>query len=238
MKLSVIIPTYNEERRIARTLASINDYLKRQEYDSEIIVVDGGSRDKTCDIVIEKQKSIKNLRLFKIKGLGKGHAVREGMLAAKGLFRIFTDADNSTTIDQVEKMWPEFEKGYDIVIGSRDVKGAVLEPAQPFFRRLTGILFKIYRKLIVGLWDIQDTQCGFKGFSARAASDVFSRAKINRFSFDPEILLIGRKLGYRIKEVPVRWSNSPESTVNFSSMINMAFDILKIRWNFVVSKYG
>ncbi|TSC75556.1 MAG: glycosyl transferase family protein [Parcubacteria group bacterium Gr01-1014_30] len=238
MYLSVIIPTYNEEKRITRTLAEIDKYLRGQNYDSEIIVVDGGSKDRTREVVRERQSEIKNLKLLEIIALGKGHAVKEGMLAAQGDFRLFTDADNSTSINQVENLLKEFEQGYDIVIGSRDVKGAVLDPPQPAFRRFVGWVFKVYRKIVLGLWDIQDTQCGFKGFSAKAASDIFPRAKITAFAFDPEILLIGRKFGYKIKEVPVHWKNDLESTVNFKSMIKMALDLLKIRWNIISHKYG
>lgn len=238
MRLSVIIPAYNEEKRLPKTLEDIDNYLKKQTYESEIIVVDGGSKDRTREIVKERQREIKNLKLIELDGLGKGHAVKEGMLVSQGDFRVFTDADNSTSIDQVEKMWPEFERGYDIVIGSRDLKGAVLAPPQTWFRRLVGYAFKIYRKLVVGLRSIQDTQCGFKGFSAKAAREIFPKARINQFAFDPEILLLGKKFGYKIKEIPVHWKNDPESKVQFKSTIKMAIDLLKIRWNILTKKYG
>ncbi len=237
MHFSVIIPAYNEEKRILRTLEDVDNYLKKQAYESEIIVVDGGSKDRTREIVKEKQREIKNLKLIEIDGLGKGHAVKEGMLSAQGDFRIFTDADNSTSVEQVEKMWPEFENGYDIVIGSRDIKGAVLDPRQSWFRRLVGFFFKIYRKIIIGLWEIQDTQCGFKAFSAKAAQDIFPKAKINQFAFDPEILLLGKKFGCKIKEIPVHWKNDPDSKVQFDSMTKMALDLIKIKLNFIKKKY-
>lgn len=237
MRLSVIIPAYNEEKRVPKTLEDIDNYLKNQPYESEIIVVDGGSKDRTRVVVKEKQNEIKNLKLIELDGLGKGHAVKEGMLAAEGDFRVFTDADNSTSIDQIEKMWPEFEKGYDIVIGSRDIKGARLDPPQPWFRRLVGWGFKVYRKIVVGFWAIQDTQCGFKGFSAKAVKDIFPKVRINQFAFDPEILLLGKKFGYKIKEIPVHWKNDLESKVQLSSMVNMASDMLKIKWNFITKKY-
>jgi glycosyltransferase involved in cell wall biosynthesis len=237
MHLSIIIPTFNEAKRLPKTLDDINRYLINQKYDYEIIVVDGGSKDGTREIVKKKQEEIKNLKLLEIKGLGKGHAVREGMLKAKGDFRIFTDADNSTTIDQIEKMWPEFKAGFDVVIGSRDVKGAVLDPPQGFFRRLVVRLFKIYRKIIVGLWEIQDTQCGFKCFSAKSAEAVFSKSRIDQFAFDPEILLLAKKFGYKIKEIPIHWKNDPESTVKFQSMLNMALDLIKVKWGIMIGKY-
>lgn len=257
MYLSVIIPAYNEEKRLPKTLEEINKYLSRQSYDYEILVVNDGSRDKTAEIVRGRTPSIKNLKLIDNKeNNGKGYVVRQGMLEAKGEYRLFTDADNSTSIDQIEKIWPEFSafaKGYggpaeasseggkaryDIVIGSRDVKGAVLDPPQPFLRKVIfGEGFKLYRKIIIGLWKIADTQCGFKMFSAKAAKDIFPRCKINRFAFDPEILLLGEKFGYKIKEIPVYWKNDPESTVKPKWIINMAIDLLKIKWNLITSKY-
>jgi len=239
MYLSVIIPAYNEEKRLPKTLKEIDKYLRNQSYDYEIIVVNDGSKDKTIEVVNNLKSEIKNLKLIDNKiNQGKGAVVRQGMLEAKGDFRIFTDADNSTSLDQIEKMWPEFESGYDIVIGSRDVKGAVLDPPQKFFRRFVGDGFKIFRKIIVGLWEIQDSQCGFKCFTKKSAQDIFPKCKINRFAFDPEILVIAKKLGFKIKEIPVYWKNDPDSKVKFKSMIKMAIDLLKIRWNLILGKYN
>ncbi len=236
--LSVIIPVYNEEKRLPETLNKTNDYLTRQNYDYEVIVVNNGSRDRTSEVVRNLMDEIKNLRLIDNKeNPGKCFAVRQGMLKAKGDFRIFTDADNSTSINQIEKMLPWLEKGCDIVIGSRDIEGAVLDPPQPWQRRVTGDGFKLYRKIIVGLWEIQDTQCGFKGFTKRAVESIFPKCRIDGFSFDPEILLIARKLGYKIKEIPVYWKNDPDSKVKFKSIIKMAVDLIKIRWNLITKKY-
>lgn len=246
MFLSVIIPAYNEEKRLPRTLAEIDKYL-RQNYPStssgqvqyEIIVVNDGSKDKTAQVVRELSSAIKNLKLINNKeNYGKGYVVRQGMLEAKGAYRLFTDADNSTSIDQVEKMWPEFKKGYDVVLGSRDVKGAVLDPPQPWLRQaILGEGFKLVRKIIIGLWEIEDTQCGFKGFTRKATKEIFPRCKIDRFAFDPEILVIAKKLRYKIKEIPVVWKNDPESKVKFKSMVKMGLDLLKIRWDIITRKY-
>ncbi len=239
MKLSVIIPAYNEEKRIGKTLGEINAYLSRQNYDYEILVVDNGSKDKTRDIVHELQGRIKGLKLVERNSGGKGKAVSAGMLEAQGDFRIFTDADNSTSIDQIEKMWPEFQNGFDVVIGSRDIKGAVLSPPQPWIRQvLLGEGFKLYRKLIIGLWGIEDTQCGFKGFSAKAAKEVFPKSKIDHFAFDPEILVLAQKSGYKIKEIPVVWKNDLDSKVKPSAIIKMALDLIKIKWNLINKKYA
>ena len=238
--LSVIIPAYNEEKRLPKTLEEIDKYLSRQNYDYEILVVNDGSKDKTAEVVTGLTGVIKNLRLFDNKiNQGKGAVVRQGMLEAKGDFRLFTDADNSTSIDQIEKMWIEFKNGYDIIIGSRDVKGAVLDPPQPFLRNvILGQSFKLFRKFIVGLWGIQDTQCGFKCFTKKAAENIFPKCKINRFAFDPEILIIAKKMSYKIKEIPVYWRNDPESKVKPKWMVNMAVDLLKIRFNLIKGMYG
>jgi len=237
--LSVIIPVYNEERRLPKTLTEIDKYLRKQTYNYEIIVVNDGSKDRTAQIIRELFSDIKNLRLIDNKeNNGKGYGVRQGILEAKGEYRLFTDADNSTSIDQVEKMWPYFKEGYDIVIGSRDVEGAVLNPPQPWLRRvILGEGFKFFRKIILGLWEIEDTQCGFKGFIKKAAENIFPKCKINRFAFDPEILLVAKKLGYKIKEIPVYWINDPESKVKFKSMIKMGLDLIKIRLNLIKEIY-
>jgi len=231
MHLSVIIPAYNEERRLEKTLNSINNYLSKQNYESEILVVDNGSKDRTSDIVKNLVNQIKNLRLIEGSSAeGKGFAVKKGMLEAQGEYRVFTDADNSTSINQVEKMWPEFENGFDVVIGSRDIKGAVLNPPQPWLRRvILGDGFKLYRKIIIGLWSIEDTQCGFKGFKKVAAEKIFQKSKISGWTFDVEILILTKKMGYKIKEIPITWINDPDSKVKFKSVIEMAIGLLKLR---------
>lgn len=239
MKLSVIIPAYNEEKRLPKTLEAVNDYLSKQDYESEIIVVDDGSKDGTKKLAESFRDKIKNLKVLSYeKNQGKGYAVRFGMLRASGDYRLFMDADNSTSIDQVEKMWPYFEEGYDIIIGSRDVKGAILDPPQPLYRRFLGEVFGFLVSLICGLWGIKDTQCGFKAFTKKATEDIFKRCKINRFAFDPEILVIAKKLKYKIKEIPVYWKNDPFSKVKFKSMVKMGIDLIKIRINLLKGEYS
>ena len=239
MRLSVVIPAYNEERRLPKTLTDIDKYLSRQNYDYEILVVNDGSRDKTVEVAKSLIPKIKNLKVTGYKkNQGKGYAVRFGLLEAKGDYRLFTDADNSTSIDQVEKIWPELKKGFDVVIGSRDVKGAILDPPQPWLRHIIlGEGFKLYRKIIINLWGIEDTQCGFKCFKKEVTERVIPRCKINRFAFDPEILVVAKKLGYKIKEVPVYWKNDLESKVKFKSIFKMAQDLIKIRWNLIKGIY-
>jgi len=237
MRLSVIIPSYNEEKRITKTLKSIDEYLKKQEYDYEIIVVSDGSKDKTGEVVNASQ--VKNLRLIDNKeNHGKGFVVRQALMEAKGDYRLFTDADNSTSIDQVEKMWPEFDKGADIVIGSREIEGSVLDPPQPFMRRLTGAAFRLLTNILVSLWAIKDTQCGFKAFNRKSVEEILPLCKIDRFSFDAEILVLAKRLKYKIKEVPITWKNDLESKVKFKNMVKMGQDLFKIRSNLIKGVYG
>jgi len=240
MYLSVIIPAYNEETRLPKTLEEIDKYLRKKDYQYEIIIVSDGSTDRTCEVVRNLIPKIKGLRLIDEKiNRGKGYGVKRGMLEAKGDYRLFTDADNSTSIDHLEKIWPEFKKGFDIIIGSRDIKGAVLDPPQPWLRKLIlGEGFKLYRKIIIGLWGIEDTQCGFKCFTKKATEKIFPKCRIDRFAFDPEILVIAKKLGSKIKEIPIYWKNDPESKVKFKSISKMALDVIKIRLNLIKGLYG
>lgn len=239
MYLSVIIPAYNEERCLPETLFEIDKYLRKQTYEYEIIVVSDGSKDRTAEVVEKMRLKIANLRLIGNKeNHGKGFVVRQGMLAGQGKYRLFTDADNSTSIDQVEKILPYFKNGFDIVIGSRDVKGAVIANPQPCYRRVLGNIFNLLVQIIVGLWGIWDTQCGFKALTTKAVNDILPRCKINRWAFDPEALKIGKKSGYKIKEVPIVWVNALESKVRFKGMVRMVFDLLKIRWNLITNKYA
>lgn len=240
IKLSVIVPAYNEEGRLPKTLAEIDKYLRRQSYNYEILVVNDGSKDRTAEVAKNLISEIKNLKATGYeKNQGKGYAVRFGMLEAKGEYRLFTDADNSTSIDQVERMWPEFKAGYNIVIGSRDIRGAVLDPPQPWIRKvILGEGFKLFRKIVIGLWKIEDTQCGFKAFTNKATENIFPKCKINRFAFDPEILVIAKKMGYKIKEIPVYWRNDPESKVKIKSIIKMGIDLFKIRLNSIKGLYN
>jgi len=238
MYLSIIIPAYNEASRLPKTLREVDKYLSNQNYEYEIIVVNDGSKDKTAEVVKDLMLEIKNLKLIDNKeNHGKGYVVRQGMLQAKGDYRIFTDADNSTSIEQIEKMLPEFKNGYDVVIGSRDIKGAVIAVPQPWWRRKLGDIFNLIVQVIAGLWGIWDTQCGFKGFSKEAVENIFPKCRINRWAFDVEVLVIAKRLGYKIKEIPVTWINSPETKVRFKGMVKMLFEVIQVRWNIIICRY-
>lgn len=237
--LSVIIPAYKEAGRIGDTLKKIDEYLRSQKYTYEIIVINDGSPDKTAEEVSQVLPEIKNLRLIdNKKNRGKGFVTRQGMLEAKGEFRVFMDADNSTTINHIEKMWPEFDKGCEVVIGSRDIKGADIAVSQPWWRIMLGNIFNLIVQIVSGLRGIWDTQCGFKGFTAKSVEDIFPKCKIDRFAFDVEILVLAKKMGYEIKEVPVRWINDTTSTVGFKNMVKMLIDVFHIRKNLVLRKYN
>jgi glycosyltransferase involved in cell wall biosynthesis len=239
MYLSVIVPAYNEEKRLPRTVKAISNYLSRQKYDWEIIVVSDGSQDKTVEIARSLKSEIRNLRIIDNKdNHGKGYVVRQGFLEGKGDYRLFTDADNSTDIKYFERMIPEFEKGYDFVIGSRDIKGAVLDPPQPWLRQRIGDVFNLMVQVVVGLWGLWDTQCGFKGITRELAEDVLPECKIDRWAFDPEILIIAKKKGYKIKEIPITWKNDLQSKVKMKHTIRMALDLFRIRWNLITKKYN
>ncbi|MBI4086348.1 MAG: glycosyltransferase family 2 protein [Candidatus Liptonbacteria bacterium] len=235
--LSVIIPAYNEAERIPMTLVDIDRRLSAVSYSYEILVVNDGSTDNTADIVRKMAETIKNLKLIDNNvNQGKGGVVRQGMLLSKGEYRLFTDADNSTSVDQFEKMIPYFSEGYDVVIGSRSVRGSVLEPAQPFYKQLLGKLANLIIQIVnvPGIWD---TQCGFKAFKEGAAEKIFSVAKINGWGFDIEALALARKFGYRIKEMPVRWVNDAASHVKLSGYLKTFWENVRIRWWIIIDAY-
>lgn len=230
MYLSIIIPAYNEAERISKTLLAVDTYMSRASYPYEILVVNDGSRDNTAEVVARMTKIVKNLKLMDIKGnRGKGSVVRDGMLAAKGDIRLFMDADNSTSIDQIETMIPFLRRRYGVVVGSRSVAGAKLDPPEPPYRQLIGKALNLIVQTLL-LLRIWDTQCGFKAYTAEAAEEIFSASKISTWGFDVETLALARKFGYKIKEVPVRWVNDVRSHVRFLGGLQFLRDIAKIRW--------
>lgn len=236
-KLSVVIPAYNEAERIAGTLKSIHNFLQKQTYNYEILVVNDGSRDNTAQVVESLTPTVKNLRLIDNKrNQGKGGVVKDGMLAATGDVRVFMDADNSTKIDEITKFLPYFDQGFDVVAGSRRIKGSVIAVHQPWFRDFLGGVFRLIVHTFVPL-HLTDSQCGFKAFSAKAAEAVFPKQRIFRWAFDVEILALARKLNFKIKEAPITWVNDTESHVKFSGMVKMLLEVMQIRWNLWTGKY-
>jgi len=240
--LSVIIPAYKEEKRIGNTLLSLDKYLSPLNFPYEIIVVIDGSPDNTFSVVEKYQKMIKNLWVINNpENHGKGYVVRQGLLAAKGAYRLFMDADNSVTINQIEGFSPQFEdKEVGIVIGSRDIKGANIQKHQPKWKELLGNMGNIAIQLVTGLWGIPDTQCGFKILTAESAELVCPLMMVNRFGFDFEMLVLVKKLGFKIKEAPVVWINDEATTVTLfgaNGYLNVLKDLLLLRLRLWTGKY-
>jgi dolichyl-phosphate beta-glucosyltransferase len=233
--LSIIIPAYNEERRIGKTLSELRDYLKKELYPFEVIVVSDGSTDKTVSVIDTFTGTLPGLRVIALpKNAGKGNAVKEGMLVAKGQLRLFTDADSATPISEVaillESVKREGEQGgSDIVIGSLGVSGAMMERTQSRLRMLCGRLSNRLVQWIV-LPGIYDTQRGFKLFTKEAAEALFPLMTIRRWGFDIEILALARRLGFSIREVPIRWRHVPESKVTPLSYLQVLGELLLIRF--------
>ena len=235
--LSVIIPAYNEADRIPATLIAIDRILSARKFSYEILVMNDGSKDTTAEVVQKLVPVIKSLKLVDNKeNRGKGGVVKQGMLVAQGDYRLFTDADNSTSIDQFDAMIPYFAEGYGVVIGSRAVKGSKLEPAQPLYRQILGKGSNLIIQFtnLPGIWD---TQCGFKAFTAEAAEKVFNVSRITGWGFDIEVLALARAFGYRIKEMPVRWVDSAVSHVKLSAYLKTFVEDATIRWWLWTDKY-
>ncbi len=241
MRLSVIVPAYNEEKNLAVNIGKFNGYLSRQGYDYEIIVVNDGSTDNTGEIAEKLIAENKNLKLIDNKeNKGKGAAVRQGLLSARGEYRLFIDADNATSIDHIDKIWEFFNGGSDIVIGSRnslDAEGARQALPQPAWKRFLGTRGnRIIQSLAVK--GIYDTQCGFKAFTKGAVGEIIPKTTINRWGFDVEILAIARIAGHKIAAIPVYWINSPDSRVGVKGYFSSLLEIIKIKWNLITGKYN
>ena len=227
--LSVIIPTYNEEERIGGTLKKIAVYLSRQNYPYEIIVVDDASSDKTVKIIEDSGEKIVLLRNKRRRG--KGYGVRQGVLSATGDFVLFSDADLSTPIEESEKLLSWLKKGYHLAIGSRRLPDSEIPIPQPFLRRLMGKIFNLLVRIFV-VRGFRDTQCGFKCFEKKTANFLFGRQRLSGFCFDVEILYLAKKFKKRVKEVPVRWLNSPVSKIGpLKHSFLMLLDLFRIKIN-------
>lgn len=209
----MVVPAYNEEERLPRTLARLDEYYREQSYLWDVTVVSDGSQDGTEAVVEAFAKDHRGFRLVASRpNRGKGYVVREGILASKGDLVLFCDADLATPQEETEKLLDHIRRGADIAIGSRPLAESKLERHQPLYRELLGRAFNKAVQL-VAIRGIDDTQCGFKLFTRKAADDVFRRCTLDGFSFDFEALMIARDLGYRIDEVPIRWSHQEGSKV-------------------------
>jgi dolichyl-phosphate beta-glucosyltransferase len=238
--LSVIIPAYNEEDRLPGTLEDVLRYLSRQTYLSEVLVVNDGSTDGTQSVTRAHMNESVPLRLVDHAdgaNHGKGAAVKLGMLQAIGEFRLFMDADNSTTIDQIERFWPALDEGFDIAIGSRKVSGADVVIHQPWYKELSGRAGNLWIRALA-VPEVCDTQAGFKVFSRRCALDLFPRLTIDRWGYDVELLAMAHCRGFRVREIPIRWVNSPESKVHPGAYFQVLGEVWRIRRNLKSGMYG
>jgi dolichyl-phosphate beta-glucosyltransferase len=236
-RLSIVVPMYNESHRMRNSLPRLRDYFRNRPYSVEFVIVDDGSRDNTVELAWQIMGK-DGVRIIEEKpNRGKGHAVKVGMLAARGEKVLFTDADLSTPTEEVEKFWTWFDKGYDGVIGSRKLKGAVLDRHQPLWRESLGKVFTWLTNRIATR-DISDITCGFKCFTNAAAQDLFSRSIIDDWSFDAEVLFIAQQHSLKIKAVPVHWHDERGTKVRIARDAARALTgLMKIRMNGIKGRY-
>ena len=232
--ISIIIPAYNEEKRLPSTLARVRDYLAQSNWEfSEIVVVDDGSRDAT--VALAEKAGVRVLR--NPGNRGKGYSVRHGMLEAKGEWALFSDADLSSPIEEIERLWGAAgRERAQIAIGSRAVDRSMVGVHQPWFRETMGRVFNLTMRMLTGL-PFRDTQCGFKLFESSAARAIFHRQLLDGFGFDVEVLYIAGRLGHRTLEVPVRWNDVAGTKVSAWRGIKAFWDPVKVRWNGISGKY-
>jgi len=235
-EISIIIPAYNEEKRLEPTLKAITQYLEKNFKTYEVLVVNDGSKDNTAEIT-EKFKDKKVRIIQNPKNMGKGFSVKNGMINAKYDPVLFTDADLATPIEEVEKLLKALQEGYDVAIASRNIQGSTISVHQPGYRKALGKAFPFIVKSMV-LPDFKDTQCGFKLFKKEAARKIFPRQTLKRFAFDVEILYIAKQLNYKVKEVPITWVDKDGSTVSpIKDSFRMFNEVMKIRYNKMKGEY-
>lgn len=233
--ISIVIPVYNEERRLPQTLPPVLAYLARQPFPWEVVCVDDGSTDRTVEIVAGMARKCPELRLLRMPHRGKGHAVRAGMLAARGARRFYSDADFSVPIADLNRFLPVLEEA-EVAIGSREAPGAI-RYQEPAYRHLMGRVYNALVRLLL-LPGIQDTQCGFKGFREEVVEPLFSRQGMEGWGFDVELLYLARRAGYRIIEVPVHWTYGQHSRLRpMRDAWRMLCDVLRVRWNAWTGRY-
>jgi len=240
-ELSIIIPAYNEESRLARTLTRIRDYFASKNISPnqvEILIVDDGSRDNTARVAEEWAREMPSVRLISNgDNRGKGFSVRHGMLEACGRIALFTDADLSSPIEECEKLLAAIDAGNDVAIGSRALDRSLITMHQSQLRELAGMIFNGFVRIAMGL-PFRDTQCGFKAFVRESSRIVFEQQRIERFGFDPEILFLAKRHGLRTAEVAVRWAHDPATKVHMlRDSLMMFFDLIIIRWNWLLGRY-
>ncbi len=240
-EISIIIPAYKEGERIGRTLLEIQDYFAHNKRDYEVIVIVDGSPDNTTEIVRNYAEQILQLRVIdNAENHGKGYVVRQGLLEARGRWRLFMDADGSTSITHLDAFLLEADAGCDVVIGSRAIDGAFIQVRQERYREIMGDMGNWLIRIVLGLWKYPDTQCGFKLLSAEAAEAVATRMVVDRFGFDFELIALAERLGFCVKQLPVRWLNEEGSTVSLfglNGFVQVIIDLFKTRWRLITGSY-
>jgi dolichyl-phosphate beta-glucosyltransferase len=235
---SIIIPAYNESRRIGSTLERVVEHLRQEKWSAELLVVDDGSRDTTPEIIGRFAAENPEIQLIRNPGnKGKGFSVRNGMLNARGKFLLFTDADLSSPIVEAHKLFAALEGGADVAIGSRWLDTSLQFTRQPLLRRIYSRAFNLFLRIVMGL-NFHDTQCGFKAFTREAAAAIFPLQQIHRWAFDVELIFLARKQGLKVMEVPVRWGHDDRSKMHpIRDGIRMGLEVLKVRWWSWTGKY-
>ena len=236
-ELSIVIPSYNEEARLPRSLEKVRAYVAEHHPDAEVIVVDDGSKDGTARVVEQWQREWPALRLVPNGGnRGKGYSVRHGMLGARGRVALFTDADLSAPIEEADKLLDALRDA-DVAFGSRAMNRDLISVHQSRLREVAGIIFNRCVRLFTGL-SFEDTQCGFKAFQLDRSRIIFEQQRVERFGFDPEILFLAKRHGLRAVEVPVRWAHDPATKVHvIRDSLRMFSDLVVIRWNAITGRY-
>lgn len=239
-KFSIVIPAYNEANRIVRSIDKISEYFKNKKISYEIVAVNDGSKDNTLKILKDLAKKYKELKILGDNiNRGKGYAVKTGVINSKGVYILFTDADLSTPIDELDNLFKYIGSGYDVVMGSRSIDKRKVKLKQPFYRRFLGGMLRAYYSLIIFPKNPPtDSQCGFKLFTKKAANFLFRKQTIYREMFDIEILYLARKYRFKVKEVPVIWVNNPDSRINLVKCVTYgSLDLFKIRLYDLLGKY-
>jgi len=235
---SFILPAYNESERLTTSIPKVLEYIHDRDLHAEVIVVNDGSTDDTAEVVRGFAAGNPLVELLENPcNRGKGYSVRNGMLHAKGAVALFTDADLSSPIPEADKLFSALADGADVAIGSRWLKRELQTERQPLHRQLYGRLFNLGLQLVLGL-NYRDTQCGFKAFKRQAAQIIFTRQRIERWGFDPELLFLARKFKLRTTEVPVEWGHDHRSKINpLRDGLKMGVEVLNIRWNDLMGRY-
>lgn len=243
--LSVIIPAYNESGRkgdeLKKNIEDIGKYLDGKKIDYEVIVVNDGSKDNTAEFVRTLSHLVSRLEVIDRKeNRGKWYSVREGLMKASGEFRLFTDSDGATSIVNMEKFWRDMRIGEDVIIGSRDLKESKIKKHQPKWKEIFGDIANILIQLMVGLHGIADTQCGFKVLSEKAVMDIIPQMKVDRWGGDFEMLMLAKKMDYKIVEIPVEWVDAGQSLVGVSGLGGYGSslkELFQVRWRMMTGQY-